>query len=137
MPTTVLGCATSRTVAVSAPVPQPTSSHRWFSATPSHGTNRRATCRLHRPMKGSYSPPRPLPSAAQSSREMAAARLQWVQRRRAQDAAEEAEFIVRLAELSPGDDDPPPDRPGARSESWRSDPEFPGVSEFFAQELAM
>src|SRR4051794_11557171 len=80
---------------------------------------------------------RRLPSAAESSREMVAAGLQWGQRRRAMDAAEEAEFILRLAELSPDDDDPATDHPGARRESWRTGPEFPGVSEFFVHELAL
>src|SRR3954468_9180263 len=80
---------------------------------------------------------RRFPSAAASSREMVAARLQWGQRQRAMDAAEEAEFILRLAELSPYDDDPAGDHPGARRESWRTGPEFPGVSEFFVHELAM
>src|SRR4051812_7195828 len=80
---------------------------------------------------------RRLPSAAESSREMVAAGLQWGQRRRAMDAADEAEFILRLAELSPDDDDPAADHPGARRESWRTGPEFPGVSEFFVHELAM
>src|SRR3954468_11113084 len=80
---------------------------------------------------------RRLPSAAESSREMVAAGLQWGQRRRAVEAAEEAEFILRLAELSPDDDDLPTDHPGARRASWRSEPEFPGVSEFFVHELAM
>src|SRR3954454_17210442 len=80
---------------------------------------------------------RRLPSAAESSREMVAARLQWGQRRRARDAAEEAEFILRLAELSPDDDDPAGDHPGAQRDSWRTEPQFPGVSEFFVHELAM
>src|SRR4051812_3999066 len=80
---------------------------------------------------------RRLPSAAESSREMVAAGLQWGQRRRAMDAAEEAEFILRLAELSPDDDDPAADHPGARRDSWRTEPQFPGVSEFFVHELAM
>src|SRR3954449_8280940 len=84
-----------------------------------------------------WSGQRRLPSAAASSREMVAAGLQWGQRRRAMDAAEEAEFILRLAELSPADDDPAADHPGARHESWRTGPEFPGVSEFFVHELAM
>ena len=60
-----------------------------------------------------------------------------MQRQRAMEAAEEAEFILRLAELSPADDDPAGDHPGARRESWRTEPEFPGVSEFFVHELAM
>jgi hypothetical protein len=78
-----------------------------------------------------------LPSAAVSSREMTAARLELMQRRRARDAAEEALFILRLAELSPADGDLAGDHPGARRESWRSEPEFPGVGEFFVHELAM
>src|SRR3954465_768996 len=80
---------------------------------------------------------RRFPSAAASSREMVAARLQWGQRQRAMDAAEEAEFILRLAELSPAEDDPAGDHPGAKRDSWRTEPQFPGVSEFFVHELAM
>jgi hypothetical protein len=68
---------------------------------------------------------------------MTAARLQLLQRRRAMDAAEEAQFILRLAGLSPADDDLPCGHPGARKESWRPEPEFPGVGEFFVHELAM
>jgi hypothetical protein len=63
--------------------------------------------------------------------------LGWVQAQRAKLAAYEAGLIVGLAEDSPDTLDPPPDHPGARSRSWRSDPEFPGVSEFFLPELAM
>src|SRR4051812_9446300 len=85
----------------------------------------------------SYPVARPLPSAAESSREMAAARLQLLQRRRAMEVAEEAEFILRLAALSPADGDLPAGHPGAKKESWRTEPEFPGVSEFFVHELAM
>src|SRR3954468_16436768 len=84
-----------------------------------------------------WSGERRFPSAAASSREMVAARLQWGQRQRARDAAEEAEFILRLAELSPAGGDPAADHPGAKRESWRTEPEFPGVSEFFVHELAM
>jgi Domain of unknown function (DUF222) len=80
---------------------------------------------------------RPLPSAAESSRETAAARLQLLVRQRAIAAAEEAEFILRLADLSPAEDDLPPGHPGAKKESWRSEPEFPGVGEWFVPELAM
>src|SRR4051794_23379740 len=80
---------------------------------------------------------RRLPSAAESSREMVAAGLQWGQRRRAMDAAEEAEFILRLAELSPDDDGPAADHPGAGRESGRTGPESPGVGEFFGQGVAM
>ena len=66
-----------------------------------------------------------------------AAELGRIQRNRARDAAREAELIHRLAELRPDDDDPPPGTPGARRPGWRTtDPEFPGVSEFFPDELA-
>src|SRR4051794_41811504 len=79
---------------------------------------------------------RRLPSAAESSREMVAAGLQWGQRRRAMDAAEEAEFILRLAELSPADDDPAADHPGAKRGAWRAGPAAPGVRGVFVRELA-
>jgi hypothetical protein len=66
-----------------------------------------------------------------------AAELEQLQRNRGRDAAREAELILRLARLRPDGDDPPPGSPGARSRSWRrTDPEFPGVSEFFPDELA-
>jgi hypothetical protein len=66
-----------------------------------------------------------------------AAELGQIQRNRARDAAREAELILRLAELRPDVDDPEPGSPGARSRTWRkTDPEFPGVSEFFPDELA-
>jgi hypothetical protein len=60
-----------------------------------------------------------------------------IQRNRARDAAREADLILRLAELRPDIDDPEPGSPGARSRTWRkTDPEIPGVSEFFSDELA-
>jgi hypothetical protein len=63
--------------------------------------------------------------------------LRRIQRNRARDAAREAELILRLAELRPDVDDPQPGGSGARSRSWgTTDPEFPGVSEFFPDELA-
>ncbi len=66
-----------------------------------------------------------------------AAELARIQRNRARDAAREAELILRLAELRPDADDPRPGTPGARSRAWRrTDPEFPGVSEFFPDEVA-
>jgi len=69
--------------------------------------------------------------------EQVAAELGAVQRNRARDTAREADLILRLADLRPDGDDPPPGSPGARSRSWRrTDPEFPGVSEFFPDELA-
>src|SRR4051812_34989466 len=74
--------------------------------------------------------------AGRAPKERAAAALQLIQRKRAQDAAAEAEFILRLAALCPDSEDPPPDHPGARKTYWRSArSEFPGVSEFFIDEL--
>ncbi|HJX43073.1 MAG TPA: DUF222 domain-containing protein, partial [Geodermatophilus sp.] len=71
------------------------------------------------------------------SREQKAAELVRVQAVKAMAAAYEAELVLGLAEDSPDDDDPPPGTPGARSGSWKPDPELPGVSEFFLPELAM
>jgi len=66
-----------------------------------------------------------------------AAELGRLQRNRARDAAREADLILRLAELRPDTDDPPEGGPGARNRTWRkTDPEFPGVSEFFPDEVA-
>src|SRR3954454_14558193 len=78
---------------------------------------------------------RPVPS--ELSKEHSAARLQLIQRRRAKDAAEEAEFVLRFADWCPDADDPPPDHPGAKKTYWRTAAEFAGVSEFFVSELAM
>src|SRR4028118_1158917 len=71
------------------------------------------------------------------SREQKAAELVRVQAVKAMAAAYEAELVLGLADDSPDDDDPPPGTPGARSGSWKPDPELPGVSEFFLPELAM
>jgi hypothetical protein len=67
-----------------------------------------------------------------------AAELDRLQRDRARTTAREAELILRLAELRPDVDDPPPGSPGARarSSSRVTDLEFPGVSEFFVDEVA-
>jgi hypothetical protein len=66
-----------------------------------------------------------------------AAELARIQRNRARDAAREADLILRLAELRPDADDPRPGTPGARNRAWRKTAaEFPGVSEFFPDELA-
>jgi hypothetical protein len=66
-----------------------------------------------------------------------AVELERIQRNRARETAREAELILRLAELRPDADDPPPGTGGARSRTWRkTDPEFPGVSEFFPDEVA-
>ena len=65
------------------------------------------------------------------------AELGRIERNRARETAREAELILRLAELRPDVDDPPPGTAGARSRTWRrTDPEFPGVSEFFCDEVA-
>ena len=71
------------------------------------------------------------------SREQAAAELQRRQRRQAMDAAYEAELILRLAELTPDDADPPAGTPGARRPGWAARGDLAGVSEFFAAELAL
>jgi hypothetical protein len=55
-------------------------------------------------------PPR-LP-AGLLSRDQVAAEIERRQRRQAMDAAYEAELILRLAELTPDDADPPPGTPG-------------------------
>jgi Domain of unknown function (DUF222) len=77
-----------------------------------------------------------LPAECLGDQEVAA-ELEQLQRNRGRDAAREAELILRLAELRPDGDDPPPGSRGARSRSWRTDPDFPGVSEFFPDELAL
>src|SRR4051794_23723204 len=59
-------------------------------------------------------------AAARPPKERTAARLQVIQRQRSRAAAEEAEFILRLAALCPDVDDPPPDHPGAAKTYWRS-----------------
>src|SRR3954454_16630161 len=75
-------------------------------------------------------------TAVRPPKERTAAALQLIQRQRAVAAAAEAEFILRLAALCRDSEDPPPDHPGARRTYWRSArSEFPGVSEFFVDEL--
>ena len=77
------------------------------------------------------------PPAEWLDAEQVTAELARLQRNRARETAREAELILRLAELRPDADDPAPGTPGARSRTWRTtDPEFPGVSEFFPDELA-
>jgi hypothetical protein len=71
------------------------------------------------------------------SREQTAAELQRRQRRQAMDAAYEAELILRLAELTSDEHDPPAGTPGARTPGWAAGDDPVGVSEFFAGELAM
>src|SRR4051794_10386678 len=83
-----------------------------------------------------YRPSLLRPSPCALSKQQSAAALQLIQGQRARAAAEEAEFILRLAALCPDTEDPPPDHPGARKTHWRTGREFPGVSEFFLDELA-
>jgi hypothetical protein len=81
--------------------------------------------------------PDPRPPAWTLDDEGVAAELGRLQRNRARDAAREADLILRLAELRPDADDRHEGTPGARSRTWRkTDPEFPGVSEFFPDEVA-
>jgi hypothetical protein len=71
------------------------------------------------------------------SDEQVAAELGRIERDRARDAAREADLMLRLAALRPDTDDPPKGTPGARRRSWRkTESEFPGVSEFYLDELA-
>ncbi|MFQ1002718.1 DUF222 domain-containing protein [Modestobacter sp. SSW1-42] len=89
-------------------------------------------------------PPRPrgpvvedwseLPDRSVWPHEWLADELQALQRRRAVDAAEEAELILGLAAQRPASADP--DGPGARRPGWTADGE-PGVSEFFLAELSV
>jgi hypothetical protein len=71
-----------------------------------------------------------------SSDEQLAAQLRAVQRRRAMDAAEEAELILQLAGRRPATFDPPPDSPGARRPGWTTDVDGAEISEFFLAELS-
>src|SRR5690242_5424953 len=71
------------------------------------------------------------------SKRMAAVGLQSIQGQRAVLAAQEAEAILRIAQLCPADDDPPPDHPGAKKRGWSPQEERDGFSEFFLDELAM
>src|SRR5438309_861805 len=59
------------------------------------------------------------------SRDQKAAELQRVQRRKAIDAAYEAELVLGLAADTPDRFDPPPGTPGARKRGWAPDPERP------------
>src|SRR5690349_15224616 len=82
-------------------------------------------------------PERPLPVGLLSAEEKAA-ELQRIQAERARLAAREADVILGFAADRPDDEDPAEGHPGARSKTWRrSDPEFPGISEAFPQELAL
>jgi uncharacterized protein DUF222 len=76
-----------------------------------------------------------LPASWLSDEEIAS-ELQGVQRRRARDAAYEAELILALAADRPAALDPPAGSPGARRRGWAGDEAFSGVSEFFTAELS-
>src|SRR4051812_7471191 len=70
------------------------------------------------------------------SRQQKAAELAGIERDRAMQTAREAELILGLAEDCPEELDLPPGAPGA-GRSWRhTEPEFPGISEFFPDEVA-
>ena len=71
------------------------------------------------------------------SRQQATEELQRRQQRQAMDAAYEAELILRLADESPDDADPPAGTPGARTPGWAATRDVVGASEFFASELAL
>ncbi|MFQ1002220.1 DUF222 domain-containing protein [Modestobacter sp. SSW1-42] len=75
-----------------------------------------------------------LPDRSVWPQEWLADELRVLQRRRAVDAAEEAELILGLAAQRPATADP--DGPGARRPGWTADGE-PGVSEFFVAELSV
>jgi hypothetical protein len=82
-------------------------------------------------------PERPRP-VSRLTPEQKAAELRRIRAERARLAVREADVILGFAADRPDDEDPPADHPGARSGTWRqTDPEFPGVSESFPQELAM
>src|SRR4051812_15829696 len=67
-----------------------------------------------------------------------AAELQRIQAERAKLAAYEADVMLGFTADRPDEDDPAPGTPGARSKDWRqTEPEFPGVSESFPDELGM
>jgi hypothetical protein len=76
-----------------------------------------------------------LPASWLSDEEIAA-ELQEVQRRRARDAAYEAELILALAADRPAALDPPAGSPGGRRRGWAGDEAYCGVSEFFTAELS-
>ncbi|WP_166521067.1 HNH endonuclease signature motif containing protein [Modestobacter roseus] len=81
--------------------------------------------------------PRPACAPAPGSPDdLLAARLQRLQRRRAQAAAEEAELILALAGQRPAAADPAPEHPGARRAGWTAQPGDGEVSEFCTAELA-
>jgi len=66
-----------------------------------------------------------------------AAELARIAEAQAQLAAYQASVIVRLTELRPDLWDLTPDQPGAGSDGWVAGRTFTGVTEFFADELAL
>ncbi|MBN1097339.1 DUF222 domain-containing protein [Blastococcus sp. TML/C7B] len=77
-----------------------------------------------------------LPVGVLSKRQVAE-ELRRQDRRRAMDAGYEAELILRMAELTSDEDDPPVGTPGARTPGWGAARDRDGVSEFFTGELAL
>lgn len=71
------------------------------------------------------------------SKAQVAAELQRHQRRQAMAVAYEADLILRMAELTSDEHDPPAGTPGARRPGWAAADDPTGVSEFFAAELAL
>ncbi|MEU2347587.1 DUF222 domain-containing protein [Modestobacter sp. NPDC049651] len=69
--------------------------------------------------------------------EVLAERIQRTQRRRAVDAAEEADLILALAAQRAAALAPPPEHPGARRPGWSREEAWEQVSEFFPAELSM
>src|SRR4051812_5183412 len=75
-------------------------------------------------------------SPGELSRGECARRLVATQRRQSMMAADDAATMLRMAALTPDEQDPQPGTLGARSTQWRqTDPDFPGVSESFPDEL--
>jgi hypothetical protein len=66
-----------------------------------------------------------------------AAELARIAKAQAQLAAYQASVVVRLAQLRPDLWDVTPDQPGAHSDGWVPGRAFTGMTEFFADELAL
>ena len=80
----------------------------------------------------------PRPPVGLLSAEQKAVELQRIQGERARLSAWEAEVMLGFAADRPDDHDPEPGTPGAASTEWRqTEPEFPGVSESFPDELGI
>jgi len=76
------------------------------------------------------------PDRSSWSGELLATELQAVQRRRAMDAAEEADLILALAPRPTVRHAPPPDHAGARRPGWSHQQVSSEISEFFPAELS-